>query len=316
MYIDEFPDINWVRKNAAQGFVNRKDYNGSKLSSPGWPNVILNAKSSHIERDNIKGPFSLFYNLSGRSLVGLDKKWFQVSDNFYRISNNDQTYNLHIRKGEKAETFNILFGRSLYDEAVQLITHGNERVLQNFDYKNTLAIDLLPKTNFLSYELSFKLLQLHQYRLASQDQYSLDTEYEITASILEHLMIDCIARLKKLESIGSLKPATKKELYKRVNQGLDFIHGNQPLNLDLDSISRHSGLSKFHFIRVFKEIYGQTPTNYIAELKVKKAQLLILKSNKELGDIALELGFSELSAFTRFFKGKTGMTPSSLRISN
>lgn len=313
MYLQEFPNIDWLRKNASQGFKSGIDYYGNSLRSTGWPNVILNVDSAATERDRIVGPFSLFYNLSGKSLIGLNNKWYHVSGNFFCLSNNGETYNLHIPKGEQAKTLNIHFGKSLFEEVTQLIFRKNEWALENFKHVTIPGLEILSKTEYMDEELKSKLLQLHQYRQLCKGEYSLDKEYEMTASILEHLILHTQSKLKKLDQISALKPATRKELFERVNTGLDYIHSNQLVNLDLESISHHSGLSKFHYIRVFKEIFGTTPTNYISHLRAKKANELILTSTKDLGEIAVELGFSELSAFTRFYKRVTGVTPSSVR---
>lgn len=313
MYLQEFPNIDWLRKNALQGFAGGIDYHGNILPTTGWPNVILSVDSSATERDEITGPFSLFYNLSGKSLVGLDSKWFQVSSSFYCLSNNGQTYDLHIPKGEHSKTFNIHFGKSLFEEVTQLIFQKNEWALDNLNNIHIPGLEVLSRTEYMDDDLRSKLLQLHRYRQFCEGDYSLDREYEMTASILEHLILHAQSKLKKLHQISALKSGTRKELFKRVNVGLDYMHSNELVNLDLKNISQNSGLSKFHYIRVFKEIFGITPTAYISHLRVKKANGLILRSNKDLGEIAIELGFSELSAFTRFYKRLTGITPSSIR---
>lgn len=316
MYLQEFPNIDWLRKNAAQGFASRMDYHGNILPSTGWPNVILNVKSSATERDEIIGPFSLFYNFLGKSLVGLNSKWYHVSSNFYCLSNSGQTFDLHIPEGGHAKTFNIHFGKLLFEEVTQLIFQKKEWALDNFNNINIPGLEVLPKTEYMDEELRSKLLQLHRYKQFCEGDYSLDKEYEMTASILEHLILHSQSKLKKLHQISALKVGTRKELFKRVNIGLDYIHSNELVNLNLENISQNCGLSKFHYIRVFKEIFGTTPTNYISHLRVKKANGLILRSKKELSEIAIELGFSELSAFTRFYKRVTGVTPSSIREAN
>lgn len=316
MYLTSFPDINWVKKNASQGFVDKKDYLGNKLIHKGWPNVILNVKSSQTERDHIKGPFSFFYNLSGSSLIGLDQKWYKSSDNFYCISNKDQHFSLHLPKDIITETFNIHFGQFLYEDVLQLLLQNNHWALDNFGNNRSLKLNILPKTNYLTPELRNKIIQLHHYKKRAGSDYCLDTEYELTTTILEHILIDSINKLRKIDQIKSLKASTKEELFRRVNIGIDFIHDHQMTVIDLNSISRTCGLSKFHFIRVFKEIYNQTPTEFIASLKIQKANHLIYNAKLSLSQIADELGFSELSAFTRFYKRQTGLSPSSVKHGN
>lgn len=316
MYLKEFPNINWLKNNASQDFAGGRDYHGNSIATKGWPNVILNVKSAHTERDHIKGPFSLFYNLEGKSLVGLDKKWYPVSNGFYCLSNDGQPYHLHVPKGETAITSNIHFRRALFEDVIQTLSHSTGWVLDNVGNINIGEFETLPKTELMSDDLRAQFQLLHDHERLCSDHYSADKEYEITSSILELLLLNAKKKLKNLGLIGAQKAATRKELFNRINIGIDYMHSNRLMNLDLDDISKNCGLSKFHFIRVFKEVYNQTPTHYIAQLQAKQAQRLILASDSGLNEIALQLGFSELSAFTRFYKRMTGRPPSSIRKSN
>lgn len=315
MYLQEFPNIEWLRRSALSGFAGGKDANGDVLSSKGWPNVVVKVKSSMTERDNIKGPFSLFYNLEGKSLVGLNQKWHPVSKSFYCLSNNTQPFDLHIPEGQTT-TSNIHFGQALFEDVVQNMFHPTDWVLDNADNLQVPIFEVLPHTDFMEEGLRSKLLLLHEYHSQCQDNYSIDKEYEMTASILALLLSNALTKLKRMDLVSAQKISTRKELFKRVNRAADYIHSSELIDLDLESISRNCGLSKFHFIRVFSEIHRQTPSEYVSQLKVKKASTMILESDSDLSHIALELGFSELSAFTRFYKRQTGSTPSSLRSTN
>lgn len=63
----------------------------------------------------------------------------------------------------------------------------------------------------------------------------------------------------------------------------------------------------------FRHFFGVTPSKLGRHLLYAKAQVLIRSRNISLEDVAAELGFSEPSSFTRFFKSMEGMSPSSLR---
>ncbi len=313
MYLEEFPDIEWLRKNASTGFVAGKDYRGNQLTSEGWPTVILKVQSPSTERNNIKGPFSLFFNLEGKSMVGLNKKWYRVSDSYYCLSNEGEPFDLHIPAGQKTLTSNIHFGNSLYSDVVGSLSQSTDWSLDNADSVQDQVFEVLPRTEFMSDELRSKLGQLHHYQHVCAGQYSLDREYEMSTAILEHLMLSTQKNLKRIANVRAQKKATRMELFKRVNLAVDYMHCIAPTKLDLENISRHCGLSKFHFIRVFKDIYGQSPSNYLDRIKAEMAYRLIENSQADLSSIALELGFSELSAFTRFFKRMTGKPPSAIR---
>ena len=313
MYLEEFPNITWLRENASQGFAAGRDFRGNALSSAGWPTVILNTQSDGTERDQIVGPFSMFYNLTGTSLVGLDRKWHKISNNFFCLSNNHQTYDLHIPKGERTTTFNIHFSSTLFEEVSNLIQQKNEWNLDNAYNLQNPDLTLLSRTEYMDDTLRSIIQDLYQYRRRNEEEYAPDKEYELIGFILEHLLTQAQVKLKRLDQISALKVQTRKELFKRVHLGLDYIHSSDLSSVDLETIARQSGLSKFHFLRVFKEVMGITPTDYISRLRIQKATNLLHNSRKHLIEIAIELGFSELSSFSRFYKRATGTMPSSSR---
>ena len=98
-------------------------------------------------------------------------------------------------------------------------------------------------------------------------------------------------------------------LYKRIVQAKLFIDEHYADNPDLNNISDEACFSRFHFIRLFKEIYGYTPHQYLTHVRIEHAKLL-LQEGGYIADVCYTLGFSSISSFTGLFKRKTGLTPS------
>ena len=86
--------------------------------------------------------------------------------------------------------------------------------------------------------------------------------------------------------------------------------------LRVDELAKASGYTTVHFINLFKKRFGCTPGEYIADQKVKRAESLLLRTDKPSRDVALECGFSDEFYFIRFFKKHTGMTPTEYRKSH
>lgn len=313
MVLTEFPDITWLRKTARENFSAGKDYRGNPLEHNGWPSVILHVQTTQAERNDIKGPFSFFLNLSGSSEVRLDNRRFSISGEVYCLSNNEQHYSLRIPDSHhKTETFNIHFGERLFSEVCHLLQHTVEWTLDNPHYHAGSAYEILPKTNFLDATLRHKIHNLQ--RLVGQDNgRSPEMEFEVLAEILEKILLDQDARLNRSENITASKHSTRLELYKRVNIGLDFMHTTPFEQIALNTISKVCGMSQYHFSRTFKEIYGLSPMRYLSKLQIQRAQNLVRNKDISLSEIAIKLGFSELSAFTRFYTQRTGVSPTADR---
>ena len=87
-----------------------------------------------------------------------------------------------------------------------------------------------------------------------------------------------------------------------------FIDSNYQHDISLKEISRASLISKFHFIRLFRKTYGRTPNQYLVEIRITKAKLM-LKQGCQVSDACLAVGFNSITTFTSLYKKTTGMTP-------
>jgi AraC-like DNA-binding protein len=98
-------------------------------------------------------------------------------------------------------------------------------------------------------------------------------------------------------------------LYRRVVQAKLYIDIHYADNPDLDNIADEACFSKFHFIRLFKKIYGKTPHQYLTQVRLNRAEVL-LKTRVMISEVCFQLGFDSVSSFTGLFKRSHGLTPS------
>lgn len=99
-------------------------------------------------------------------------------------------------------------------------------------------------------------------------------------------------------------------LYRRIVQAKLFIDTNYADNIDLDNISDEAYFSKFHFIRLFKTVYGKTPHQYLKSVRIEKAKQL-LKEGQAVSEACFLVGFESLSSFSGLFKRVVGQSASS-----
>jgi len=77
----------------------------------------------------------------------------------------------------------------------------------------------------------------------------------------------------------------------------------------LDDISLKAQRSKAYISRSFRKYLGMTPTQYLNKLRLEYAENLLVTTNKDIVDIAMESGFDNLSHFYHQFKNKNGVPP-------
>lgn len=98
-------------------------------------------------------------------------------------------------------------------------------------------------------------------------------------------------------------------LYRRIVQAKLFIDNNYADNIDINNIADEACFSKFHFIRLFKKIYGKTPHQYLTGVRIQQAMQL-LKAENRVSETCFSVGFESLSSFSGLFKRMVGLTPS------
>jgi AraC-like DNA-binding protein len=109
-----------------------------------------------------------------------------------------------------------------------------------------------------------------------------------------------------------MKQYEKIYLYQRIVKAKLFIDNNYSGNLDLDNISDQAHFSKYHFIRLFKSVYGKTPNNYLIKVRIENAKILLAKGDS-VSEASMSVGFDSPTAFAGAFKKITGISPSEYR---
>lgn len=98
----------------------------------------------------------------------------------------------------------------------------------------------------------------------------------------------------------------------QIQRAVDYIEENLNGDLDVDSIAKVAGFSKWHFQTVFSAAVGDSLKEYIRSRRLTNA-MLELATDKRILDIALDAGFESQEAFTRAYKSMYEMTPGESR---
>lgn len=83
--------------------------------------------------------------------------------------------------------------------------------------------------------------------------------------------------------------------------------------IDLEAAAREAGLSPFHFLRLFANVLGVTPHQYLVRARLRHAARLLADEDRAITDIAFDVGFGDLSNFVRSFGRAAGVSPRAFR---
>lgn len=122
------------------------------------------------------------------------------------------------------------------------------------------------------------------------------------------------ALTRAARNLGVLGRAQREELVRRLSIARTFIEAHAHRDLSLDEAASAACLSKYYFLRRFRELVGLTPLAYHQGLRLQRAAEAISKDQGTLTEIADACGYSELAAFSRAFKRRFGAAPSAFRV--
>ncbi|EPJ48211.1 MAG: transcriptional regulator, AraC/XylS family protein [Osedax symbiont Rs2] len=134
-----------------------------------------------------------------------------------------------------------------------------------------------------------------------------NTEDKLQQECELHQMAERIAQRYGEDSVDS-KGGKGGKVDQLMLRARDFIHDNLQLEMSLDDICAQIHLSKYHFLRMFRQQFGITPHQYILNARILRARE-DLESGAALDDVVFAYGFTDLSHFNRRFKPIYGMTP-------
>jgi AraC family transcriptional regulator len=306
MIYHQFPDLQWLKIQTEGRFSNRKAWDGRSLDNPGWPNVILNVSAQQVHRDNIRGPMSIFTNISGKSHVEINNKRSTINEGFFYITNPDQHYTLDIQN--QAQTFNIHFGEYFSEQVFQSLTKTPETLLENSSDIPLQRLTFHNRLQHQSPEINQRILFLHANKPSG--------------ILLEEQLVALISIILKqerklhtnLSELPVLKSTTRAEIAKRLITATDYIYTYFDRDLTLDELAAASCLSKFHFLRLFKIAFLKTPHHFINEVRVLRGRELLRNTRLDIKSISRIVGFDASSSFSRVFFQHTGVYPAHFRL--
>jgi len=100
---------------------------------------------------------------------------------------------------------------------------------------------------------------------------------------------------------------------KRAVDAAHWLEARASQAVDLASAAGEAGLSPFHFLRLFSRVLGVTPHQYLVRARLAHAAQLLSEQECPITELALEVGFADLSNFIRTFQRAIGVSPSAFR---
>jgi AraC-like DNA-binding protein len=99
----------------------------------------------------------------------------------------------------------------------------------------------------------------------------------------------------------------------RLRRARLFIDERFDEAIDLDAMAREADLSRFHFVRAFRNEFQTTPHQYLQAKRIQRAKQLLASGNFSVTDVCFEVGFESLGSFSALFRRIVGQPPATYR---
>lgn len=272
-------------------------------SSPTFSNQLENKLlySNHSNDVSIsyQSTYTIKYVIDGIKHYNCNNQDIEVSNSQYLILNNDSLITTEAKKGTKG--LSLFLSPNLIDEISHFYLDENSSMK---------FLEIIQKnSNQKVKNLLDKIVYLYENDQAHLNQQVDDLFITVSELIIkEQVSID-----SNFERLKIVKHNTKRELYKSIIKAKEYLNDNFRDRVSLDIISKDIGVSKYYLHRLFKEINGKTPIEYLTSIRLENAKNKLHFSKDSIFEIAIASGFDNTAYFSNVFKKHVGLSPTQFR---
>jgi AraC-like DNA-binding protein len=277
-------------------------------SSSGRSNAILHAQSRQHVWSGV-GALSIKTFRSGRAHYTTGGGYHAVDDDVYLVLNQGQSYTIAVDAAVPVESFCVFFADG-FAEQVRLSLSGSDAQLLDAPDQATAPVEFFDRTYPHDDLLSPALARLRALAGHPYEQSWLDEQFH---SLMARLLQTHQRALHEARRLPTVRPATRLELYRRLHLARDYIDATYAGSLTLTDLARTAGLSPNHLLRTFRQLFHQTPYQYITTRRLERARRLLIETERPISEICLAVGFESLGSFSWLFRRKVGVAPSEYR---
>jgi len=272
-------------------------------------NFIIHEQARHYHWQG-SGLLSIKSFFGGMAIYNIGQGAFRVDDSSYLVLNHDQDYTIEIDSAEPVQSFCMFFEEGFDTKVFYSLTQKPDKLLENpsEDYDSHLFFQRTYRHDAL---LSPVLMHIRKtYPIRRDEKGWLAEQFHIVMQKL--LQVNNLARCE-MDLLPASRSSTRKELYSRLYLAYDYILASYDQPLQLADIARIACLSPNHLLRTFKQIFGQTPYQFLTEVRLDQARQLIASTQLPITEVCLQVGFESLGSFSWLFSRRFGLSPRAFR---
>jgi AraC-like DNA-binding protein len=286
------------------------DFANSNLN---FRNMVFHSRVTDFSRDETDSGLSIKLVLEGCETYTLDNTPHHIRPGNFLVVNEHQQFKCRVRSSQVVEGLCIYLDPALVKEVCAEAQYGYSGMLEGRESENGGEMNFVEKVyglgeNNLGKFLGDMSLQLRDPRARRHIDYG-----KFFRKLAENMVSSQREVSQLLGNLEMERPATRREVFRRVSVARNYIDEHYLEDISLDLLAEMAFLSKYHFLRCFKQVYAQSPYQYVLYRRLEKGKELLRKSSHSLSEIAWLSGFTDRRAFNKAFRKAVGVSPAAYR---
>jgi AraC family transcriptional regulator len=277
-------------------------------------NRIVFSRYKNLQSSGPSKGHSLKYVHRGEEVYQLGHKELAIREGQFFMVNNHEEVSVRIKASQTVEGLCLFLSDEMLSE---IYSHGKEKEEHLLAQGHIPALPRIPGFFAQRHDSRFSPLGAYVREIAQQYQgLSLDADlsdkttlYRLGKLILEHHQL----LQKQLDDLPARKRSTREELYRRLHIGRHYLIDNWNLTPKVPEAAREAALSEYHFYRLFRQAFGQSPLQFLNQYRLEKAQELLQKQNLSITEVAEACGFYDVQHFNKAYRKYFSRRPSHSR---
>jgi len=287
----------------------------------GATNAIVWGRAKQYYVAEFLGPLSIKTVVRGSAMWQTREAERLVDSGGYLVLNAGRAYSLTVDAQETVETFCLFFRNGSVEDVLRVESSDPAQLLDapfagaqaSSNGNGEARVEFFETLHQHDRVVSPHIRAMYaRVKEGKATQAWLEDQFFAVAKALQSVRVNSYRQARR---IPAKKLSTKIELYRRLLRGRDYLDSFSGGETRLDKVASEACLSPYHFHRLFREVFGETPNKYLQRRRLANARQLLRSSDRTVTEICLEIGFESMTSFSALFRRIYGCSPRKYRSS-
>jgi AraC family transcriptional regulator len=252
--------------------------------------------------------FTIRFVFGGNEMCTIGRRRLSVHTDSFIVLNKGTKFTSEVEDDAVVNIFTIEFNDSFLNDFNRLWLHDDNIFNNEPADGGYLKYDLIETIYPFRGMMRVAVNQLKEHLESGMEDRDIIHEY-LNHCLVNYYRIYNEEIFQKATRLNFLHYNTRIEILKRLNLAKEYLYANYNGNVNLENLADHACLSVNHLLRTFKLAYNQSPHQFLIQLRLQRAQLLLTKTEYPVYEIVNMVGFKCTSSFIRLFRTRYKTTP-------